>query len=399
MQTLQQSPSDPDFVQNPYPFYAAARATGDLFHWDDYGMPMACTAASVNTILRDRRFGREPIDPLDIPNHLTDFYAVEAHSMLELEPPSHTRLRGLVLRAFTSRRIKALAPEIDTLAHQLIDQFPEGDFDLLPNFAQHLPVIIIARLLGVPEDMSDQLLKWSNAMVRMYISGRSRADEDAANQAAKDFTSFLRGYIDARRSKPADDLITHLIAAEEGGDRLSTDELITTCILTLNAGHEATVHTIGNGVKALLERGLNWPEDTDATVEEIMRFDPPLHMFTRYAYEEMEVLGHTFRPGDLVGLLLASANHDVKIWDAPEVFDPARAVRPHVAFGGGLHFCVGAPLARLELQRALPVLFERCPNLSLVKPPRYADNYHFHGLEQVMVRRTSTAPNCGLTPP
>ena len=386
MQTLQQSPTDPKFVQNPYPFYASARATGDLFYWDNYQMPMACTAASVNAILRDRRFGREPIEPLDIPDHLTDFYAVEAHSMLELEPPRHTRLRGLVLRAFTSRRIKALAPEIDTLAHQLIDQFPKGDFDLLPNFAQHLPVIIIARLLGVPEDMSDQLLKWSNAMVRMYIAGRSRADEDAANQAAKDFTAFLRGYIDARRSEPRDDLITNLIAAEEDGDRLSTDELITTCILTLNAGHEATVHTIGNGVKALLERGLNWPEDTDATVEEIMRFDPPLHMFTRYAYEEMEVFGHTFRPGDMVGLLLASANHDAKIWDTPEVFDPARAVRPHAAFGGGLHFCVGAPLARLELQRALPVLFERCPNLSLVEPPRYADSYHFHGLERLMVR-------------
>lgn len=386
MQTLQQSPTDPKFVQNPYPFYASARATGDLFYWDNYQMPMACTAASVNAILRDRRFGREPIEPLDIPDHLTEFYAVEAHSMLELEPPRHTRLRGLVLRAFTSRRIKALAPEIDTLAHQLIDQFPKGDFDLLPNFAQHLPVIIIARLLGVPEDMSDQLLKWSNAMVRMYIAGRSRADEDAANQAAKDFTAFLKGYIDARRSEPRDDLITHLIAAEEDGDRLSTDELITTCILTLNAGHEATVHTIGNGVKALLERGLNWPEDTDATVEEIMRFDPPLHMFTRYAYEEMEVFGHTFRPGDMVGLLLASANHDAKIWDTPEVFDPVRAVRPHAAFGGGLHFCVGAPLARLELQRALPVLFERCPNLSLVEPPRYADSYHFHGLERLMVR-------------
>ena len=399
MQTLQQSPTNPKFVQNPYPFYASARATGDLFYWDNYQMPMACTAASVNAILRDRRFGREPIEPLDIPDHLTDFYAVEAHSMLELEPPRHTRLRGLVLRAFTSRRIKALAPEIDTLAHQLIDQFPKGDFDLLPNFAQHLPVIIIARLLGVPEDMSDQLLKWSNAMVRMYIAGRSRADEDAANQAAKDFTAFLRGYIEARRSEPRDDLITHLIAAEEDGDRLSTDELITTCILTLNAGHEATVHTIGNGVKALLERGLNWPEDTDATVEEIMRFDPPLHMFTRYAYEEMEVFGHNFRTGDMVGLLLASANHDAKIWDTPEVFDPVRAVRPHAAFGGGLHFCVGAPLARLELQRALPVLFERCPNLSLVEPPRYADSYHFHGLERLMVRNAQTASNGGLTAP
>ena len=387
MQTLHQSPTDPAFVQNPYPFYDRARALGDLFYWDDYAMPMASTAASVNAILRDRRFGREPVEPLQIPDHLSDFYAVEEHSMLELEPPRHTRLRGLVLRAFTSRRIKALAPEIDALAHQLIDDLPAGEFDLLPHFAQHLPVIIIARLLGVPENMSDQLLKWSNAMVRMYTAGRSRADEDAANTAAREFTAFLRGYIDARRSEPRDDLITHLIAAEEDGDRLSTDELITTCILTLNAGHEATVHTIGNGVKALLEAGLGWPEDTDAAVEEIMRYDPPLHMFTRYAYEEMEVFGHTFQPGDQVGLLLASANHDANLWDAPANFDPARKVRPHAAFGGGLHFCVGAPLARLELQRAMPILFARCPGLQLTQTPQYADSYHFHGLSQLMVRR------------
>lgn len=386
MQTLTQSPTDPEFVQNPYPFYARARASGDLFHWDDYQMPMACTAKSVNAILRDRRFGREPVEPLVIPDHLQDFYRIEAHSMLELEPPRHTRLRGLVLRAFTSRKIKALAPEIDALSHQLIDAFPEGEFDLLPQFAQHLPVIIIARLLGVPEAMSDQLLVWSNAMVRMYIAGRSRADEDAANTAARDFTTFLRGYIDARRDDPRDDLITSLIAAEEDGERLTTDELITTCILTLNAGHEATVHTIGNGVKALLEAGFGWPSHTDAAVEEIMRFDPPLHMFTRYVYEEVEVFGHAFQRGDQVGLLLASANHDGEVWDRAREFNPSRAVRPHAAFGGGLHFCVGAPLARLELQRALPILFERCPGLALLGTPEYADTYHFHGLSKLMVR-------------
>ncbi len=386
MQTLSQSPTDPDFVQNPYPFYARARALGDLFHWTDYGMPMACRAASVNAILRDRRFGREPVEPLVIPDHLTDFYRVEAHSMLELEPPRHTRLRGLVLRAFTSRKIKELAPEIDALSHALIDSFPEDEFDLLPQFAQHLPVIIIARLLGVPEEMSEQLLKWSNAMVRMYIPGRTRTDEDAANTAARDFTAFLRGYIEARRDDPRDDLITSLIAAEEAGERLSTDELITTCILTLNAGHEATVHTIGNGVKALLEAGLGWPANTDAAVEEIMRFDPPLHMFTRYVYEEVKVSGHRFQRGDQVALLLASANHDETLWERAEVFDPGRPMKPHAAFGGGLHFCVGAPLARLELQRALPILFERCPNLSLVGTPRYANSYHFHGLSQLLVQ-------------
>jgi unspecific monooxygenase len=252
MERLSQSPTDPAFVQDPYPFYDRARAH-PVFFWTDYGMPATANATAVGALLRDRRLGREvPADRRrPVPPHLAPFYAVEAHSMLELEPPRHTRLRGLVLRAFTSRRIAALAPEIAALAEDLAADLP-AEFDLLPAFAQKLPVIIIARLLGVPEAMAPDLLRWSNAMVGMYMAGRDRAREDAAAQAAADFAAFLRGYVEERRARPADDLITHLIAAEQDGERLTTDELISTCILLLNAGHEATVHTIGNGVKALL---------------------------------------------------------------------------------------------------------------------------------------------------
>jgi len=393
MQTLDQSPTDPDFVQNPYPFYERARAAGHLFHWQDYGMVCATSAAAVGAILRDRRFGREvPADRCaPIPDHLKPFYAVEAHSMLELEPPRHTRLRSLVLRAFTSRRIAALAPEIAALSHQLIDAFPLGDFDLLTTFATHLPVTIICRLLGVPEDRGGDLLAWSNAMVGMYQARRTRATEDAAVAATEAFVAFMRAYVEERRSRPADDLITHLIAAEEEGEKLSTDELITTCILLLNAGHEATVHTLGNGIKALLENGFGaevmTPERIEATVEEILRHDPPLHLFTRWAYDDIEVSGHTFRKGDEVGLLLAAANRDPQAWEDPDRFDPSRPVKANVSFGAGLHFCVGAPLARLELQIALPILFDRCPALRLAEPPAYANLYHFHGLERLMVRR------------
>ena len=369
MKQLSQSPTDPAFVQNPYAFYDAARARGPLFYWDDYAMPMALSAATVGAILRDRRFGREvPKDhQKPIPDHLAPFYAVEAHSMLELEPPRHTRLRGLVLRAFTSRRIAALAPEIAALTHQLCDALPAGDFDLLPHFAQRLPVIIIARLLGVPEDRAPDLLAWSNAMVGVYQAGRTHAMELAAATAARDFSAFLRAYIDDRRDQPADDLITHLIAAEEAGEKLTTDELISTCILLLNAGHEATVHTIGNGVKALLDHATPAstlaPDAIETTVEEILRFDPPLHLFTRWAYERIEVAGHIFNPGDQVGCLLAAANRDPQIWDDPARFDPTRSANPNLSFGLGLHFCVGAPLARLELQIALPILFARLPGL------------------------------------
>ncbi|MFN3293438.1 MAG: cytochrome P450 [Gemmobacter sp.] len=392
MQTIQQSPTDPAFVQNPYAFYHRARALGPLVFWADYGMPAALSAALVNTILRDRRFGREEPAELrqPIPAALAPFYAVEAHSMLELEPPRHTRLRSLVLRAFTSRRIAALAPEIAALAAELAAALPEGEaFDLLDRFCTPIPVRIIARLLGVPESMAPELLAWSHAMVKMYLPQRSPAMEAAAVQATQDFVAFLRGYVEERRSRPADDLITHLIAAEEAGERLSTDELITTCILLLNAGHEATVHSLGNGAKALLEHrtpaAMLAPDRIGGTVEEILRWDPPLHLFTRFAYEPVEIAGHTFARGDRVALLLGAANRDPKVWDAPDRFDPARPETAHVAFGAGLHFCVGAPLARLELQVALPVLFAARPGLKLAGKPRYGDTYHFHGLERLMV--------------
>lgn len=321
--------------------------------------------------------------------HTQPFYDVEAHSMLELEPPRHTRLRGLVLRAFTSRRIRDLTPEIEALCHRLIDGFkPEPD--LIPAYATPIPVIVIARLLGVPESMAPDLLRWSNSMVTMYQARRTHADEVAASEAARDFSEFMRGYVDDRRSDPADDLITHLIAAEEDGEKLSTDELITTCILLLNAGHEATVHTLGNGLRALLSEDVDALATTRAgtvagTVEEILRWDPPLHMFTRWIYEDLELFGHRFRRGDQVACLLASAGRDDSVWAGADRFDPGRTVVPNSAFGAGRHFCVGAPLARLELQIGLRVLFARLPNLRLTEPPRYANLYHFHGLEALMV--------------
>lgn len=387
---LQQSPTDPAFVQNPYPFYDRAREA-PFFHWQDYGFTATASAAAVGAILRDRRLGREipPEKRAPVPPHLAPFYAVEAHSMLELEPPRHTRLRGLVLRAFTSRRITALAPEIAALCHDLIDALPSGDFDLLPTFAQKLPVIIIARLLGVPEEMAPQLLQWSNAMVGMYQAGRTRAMEDRAAASAAAFSDFLRGYVTERRARPADDLITHLIAAEQDGERLTHDELITTCILLLNAGHEATVHTLGNGVKALLDHAtppaLLAPDRIEGTVEEILRYDPPLHIFTRHAYQDVTVAGHTIPQGTDVALLLGGANRDPALWESPASFDPTRPVIANTSFGAGLHFCVGAPLARLELQIALPILFQRMPRLRLAAPPAYADVYHFHGLKALVL--------------
>ncbi|UWQ80603.1 cytochrome P450 [Leisingera sp. S132] len=394
MKTLSQSPTDPAFVQDPYAFYAAARDQGQLHHWQDYGMVAAFGHAAVHMLLRDRRFGREVPEELRRPGpaHLAPFLAVEAHSMLDAEPPRHTRLRKLVLRAFTSRGIAELEPGIEALCHQLIDAFPDQPFDLLGAYCTQVPVVTICRLLGVPEEMGANLVDWSHKIVAMYQAARTEETEHAAAQASQEFTDFLRGYIDSRRNDPRDDLITRLIAAEEEGDTLSTDELIGTCVLLLNAGHEATVHSLGNGVKTMLQQGWqpDWlaPEGIEGLVEEILRFDPPLHMFTRYAYEEAEVFGHTFQRGDQVALLLGAANRDASVLDDADVFDPTRPPKVNKSFGGGLHFCVGAPLARLEMQIALPILFDRCPGLKLAAEPEYSNTYHFHGLTRLMVTRT-----------
>lgn len=384
MRALSQSPRDPAFVQDPYPFYDRARAAGDLFLWEDYGYPCAAGHAAVSALLRDRRFGRELPDDLKParPAHLADFYALDDRSMLDREPPAHTRLRGLVLRHFTSRRVESLGPGIAELAGRLADDLQGETFDLISAFAEPLPVIVIARLLGLTDAMAGQLLAWSHAMVAMYQARRDRAVEDAANAAARDFAAHLRGVVAERRATPADDLLS----AFADDDRLDEAELIATCVLLLNAGHEATVHAIGNGVAAILASGLD-PRDlfadaaeTAATVEEILRHDPPLHLFTRIAREDVDILGHRFRRGETVGCLLAAAGRDPARFPDPGRFDPGRARGAHLAFGAGIHFCLGAPLTRLELATALPVLFARYPGLGFASKPVFADRYHFRGL-------------------
>ena len=398
MISLSQSPTDPQFVQNPYTFYEAARqSVGGVFHWQEYDLPCALSYGAVWAILRDRRFGREapPDQATPHPAHQADFWRVEEHSMLELEPPRHTRLRGLVLRAFTSRRIGVLEPEIAQLAHELLDKIDPNGFDLIGDFATPIPVIIIARLLGIPESHADQLLKWSHAMVGMYQARRTHADEVAAATAAREFSAFLTDFVEYRRQRPADDLITHLIAAEENGSRLSSPELLTTCILLLNAGHEATVHTIGNGVLALLQSGTAadalTPDRVDETVDEILRYDPPLHMFQRWAYEDVELGRHVIPAGTKVACLLAAANRDPARWSAPDRFDPFRPVQTHVSFGAGGHFCLGAPLARLEMRTALPILFQRFPGLTMAQTSAYSNNYHFHGLNELRLTAAASS--------
>ena len=386
-------PREPQFYGNPYPAYHAIRDKVPVFKWEQYGYWCFARHEDVNALLRDRRFGRqilhvasrEELGWPDTPAHLKPFYDFERHSLLELEPPVHTRLRALVNRSFLSRQVERLRPAILSLSNGLIDRFEtEGEADLLAEFATPIPVIVICDLLGVPNEMAQRLLAWSHDMVAMDQARRDRAVEDAAVAATIVFSDFMRGYIKERRKASREDLLSELIRAEEHGNKLSEDELVTTAILLLNAGHEATVHAIGNGVKALLELGIR-DSISEGHVEELLRYDAPLHLFTRYALEDLDYGGIRFAKGEEVGLMLGAANRDPARFADPDSFDPARDPNPHVSFGAGIHFCIGAPLARLEMQVALPLLFRRLPKLALAEPPRYRDTYHFHGLERLRV--------------
>jgi cytochrome P450 len=385
-------PRETQFYQNPYPAYHAIRAQCPVFKWEQYGHWCFARHDDVNTLLRDRRFGRqilhvatrEELGWPDVPDHIKPFAEHEKHSLLELEPPVHTRLRGLVNRAFLSRQVERLRPKIASLCNKLLDDLERKDeFDLFPTYATPIPILIICDLLGAPEEMADQFLSWSHDHVAMYMARRDRAVEDKAVAAVTAFSNYMRELIRERRTALGDDLLSELIRASDEAGKLSEDELITTAILLLNAGHEATVHSLGNAVKAMIENNVR--EANPGVVEEALRFDAPLHMFTRYALENFDYNGLKLKKGELVGLMLGAANRDPDRFPDPDIFNPNRDPNPHVSFGAGIHFCVGAPLARLEMEIALEVLFTRFPKLQLTAQPHYRDAYHFHGLESLRV--------------
>jgi cytochrome P450 len=394
LRSVDLDPRDAQFFANPYPSYRRLQAECPVFKWEHYGHWCFARYDDVNTLLRDRRFGRqilhvasrEELGWPEVPPHLLAFADHEKHSLLELEPPVHTRLRGLISRAFLSRQVERLRPYLVNISNDLIERFEAQDeVEILEHYATPIPVFVICELLGAPTEMARQFLAWSHDHVAMYMAKRDRAIEDRAVKSVLEFSSYMRRLIAERRKNLGSDLLSELIRAESEGQRLSEDELVTTAILILNAGHEATVHALGNGLKCLLELGLKGPI-TPELVDEILRFDPPLHMFTRYALEDLEFAGLRLQKGEVVGLMLGAANHDAAKFAAPEHFIPTREPNPHVSFGAGIHFCIGAPLARLEMLVALEVLFKRLPQMRLAARPHYKDVYHFHGLEELRVR-------------
>lgn len=394
------NPKDPHFYQNPYPYYEKIREVAPIFYWEDFKIWCFVNHADVNAVLRSRKFGtqiehlasRESLGLPPIPEAIKVFREMDSNGILGMEPPRHTQIRSLVQKSFMARQIGSFKGRIEELSHQLIDRIhKEKSSNLLESFATPIPITIIAEMLGVPTEMGPQLLAWSHAMVRMYQLGHSALDEKNAVKATQEFSAFLKGYIEQRRSEPQDDLLTQLIEAQEEGKKLSEEELIGNVVLLLNAGHEATVNVIGNGVYALLkhpqqlQRLREEPALIEIAVEELLRYDTPLHFFKRWVLEDTEVGEQSFGFRSQVAVLLGAANHDPAVFEQPEVLDITRQKNPHVSFGGGIHFCVGAPLARLELQTAIPILLERLPDLRLKSEPRYADSYHFRGLEKLEV--------------
>jgi len=389
---------NPDFYRNPNRVYAALHAQCQTFYWEQQKQWFFTRYDHVNTLLRDRRFGRqilhiasrEELGLAEPEPHLAHFDLAERYSLLELEPPEHTRLRTLVNRAFVSRHIERLRPEIATLAEDLIDRFEnEGQTELLSSFADIIPVTMIARMIGIPEEMCPELLRWSHDYVGMYMFKRTREDEHAADRASKEFADYVKELIRDRRREPRDDLLSHMIHTEHKGQLLTEEELVSTTIVLLNAGHEATVHQIGNSVRVILESGLDpyalfgGETATERTVEETLRICAPVHIFQRWALEDVEIDGVAFRRGDKMSLILAAANLDPEKFSNPLQFKPERQEAPNLSFGAGIHFCIGAPLARLELNTVLPILFRRLPTMRLASPPQVKDVYHFHGLERL----------------
>lgn len=395
-------PNSPAFRRDPYPIYAELRAHTPMVFDDALNMWIVSRHADVSALLRDRRLGRSidhviSRDALGIPPRdpkYATFDRLSDNSMFDKEPPDHTRLRGLVHKAFTPRRIENLRGHIQAIADGLLDAVAGRDeIDLLEDFAVPLPVIVIAELLGVPEADRHKLRPWSHDIVAMYELNHTPEQADRAIQAAGEFSDYLRHLARLRLREPQDDLITALATVEEAGDVLTEDELISTCVLLLNAGHEATVNVFGNGLLALFQQPDQLrllrqnPDALAATaVEEFMRYDTPLQLFRRWVLEDIVFNDVQLRQGEQVALLFGSANRDPEKFDRPDTVDITRADNPHISFSLGIHYCLGAPLARMELQTSLRTLMRRLPDITLEYAPQFRDSYVIRGLYDLRVR-------------
>lgn len=389
---------DPAFVADPYTVLARARVVAPVVWHEGLGLWLTTTHAAANDVLRDRRLGRifRPRAASD-DDPWTVFDWLHADSILDSEPPKHTRLRRLVAGAFNRGHIERLRPRVEQIADELLTaaagRLDDGRLDVIEAFAEPLPVLVICELLGAPSSDWKRLRDWSQAIVRMYEVAPSFEAQAQAQQACDEFAAYVEALAAERVARPGDDLLTALVEERDGGDRLSRRELVATVVLLLNAGHEASVNGFGNGLASLLadpsqlDAVLGSLDDDAAVarlVEEMLRHDSPLHLFERTATSDVELHGVTVREGQKVAALLGAANRDPAVFAEPDRFDAAREPNPHLAFGAGIHFCLGAPLARMELQISVRALLRRLGAVRVVEARR-RPTFVLRGYESLVV--------------
>ncbi|QKZ19840.1 cytochrome P450 [Streptomyces chartreusis] len=393
-------PWDPAFLADPYPAYAELRARGRVHYYEPTDQWLVPHHADVSALLRERRLGRtyqhrfthEDFGRTAPPPEHEPFHVLNDHGMLDLEPPDHTRIRRLVSKAFTPRTVEQLKPYVRRLAGELVAGLVEaGGGDLLTDVAEPLPVAVIAEMLGIPESDRGQLRPWSADICGMYELSPSPETAEKAVRASVEFSDYLLELIAARRKEPGEDLISGLIAAHDEGDRLTEQEMISTAVLLLNAGHEATVNATVNGWWALFRN----PGQLSAlradhslipsAIEELMRYDTPLQLFERWVLDEIEIDGTTIPRGAEIAMLFGSANHDPEVFEAPAALDLTRKDNPHISFSAGIHYCIGAPLARIELAASMSALLEQAPTLRAAADPERKPNFVIRGLEGLSV--------------
>lgn len=395
--------TDPEFIADPYPTLEALRDATPIFWNPSSEQWMLTRFADVAATLRDRRlgraythrfsheeFGKDAPDP-----RWAAFHEHERWSLLSLEPPDHTRLRRLITKVFTPSSIAKLRERVTSFAASRLDRCAEiaedtGWFDLLTDYAQPYSVAVICSMLGVPDEDADRLLAWSHAIVKMYELSGDDATKAAANQAAAEYIDYTRSLIDSKRREPDDLLVSQLVQVTDEGESLTDDEIICTTMVLVEAGHEATVNTLGNGFRALMHHPEQWRRLTSGevepadSVEELLRFDAPLQMFQRWALDDgVEIAGQPIEVGQEVAMLFGSAQRDPRRFDDPTRFDIGRNDSGHIGFGGGIHFCIGAPLARMELAVSVAGIVDRFPNLTLAAEPEYHPTFVIRGLTEL----------------
>ena len=397
-------PWSPAFVADPYPAYAGLREGPPVTWFEPSRQFLVSRYGDVSALLRDRRLGRsylhvathEEMGRAPDPPHLEPFWTLIRAGMLDVEPPDHTRLRRLVSAEFTPRRVESLRPRITELAEALVDELLDAGsdgsaVDLKAVVAEPLPVAVIAEMLGVPPADQHLLRPWSADICGMYELEPSRKAQDTAVRAAVEFSAYLRDLARHHRAHPGTDLLSALTQVVDHGDRLTEDELVGTCVLLLNAGHEATVNMTANGWWALLRHPDELarlhadPGLLPTAIEELMRFDTPLQMFERYVLEDVELHETEMPRGSEVALLFGSANRDPARFPDPDRLDISRTGNAHLSFGAGVHFCLGAPLARLELVSSFAAVLARAPDLAPAAEPEWGPGYVIRGLRSLPV--------------